>query len=145
MRDQGIRGFLCMLTVLAVCLLVGALPAQAEFEEQGSVSADRLTLRNLIGEINVEGHNGSEFEIEVRVQGDDATRERITIERKEGSAAEWNILFPLDESKRYVYPRLGRGSSTSFDTHDGGSRSRRGWFRARADPARKPLRAHRPR
>jgi hypothetical protein len=100
---------------LVGCLLIVAVaaPAAAGFDEKGTLSADSLVLRNLIGEIEIVGHRGSSFEIEVRVQGDDANPERVRIETTEGPDAEWNIIFPLDESKRFVYPRM-QGGSTSF-------------------------------
>jgi len=105
---------------LAGCLLIGAVAstAAAGFDKQGTLSADSLVLRNLIGEIEVLGHDGSSFEIEVRVQGGDADPERVRIEITEGRDAEWNIVFPLKESKRYVYPRMN-GGSTSFGMDDG--------------------------
>jgi len=115
-NSRSVVGFLA----LVGCLLVGAVgsTAWAGFDEQGTVSADSLVLRNLIGEIEILGHAGSSFEIEVRVQGDDADPGRVRIETSGGRNAEWNIVFPLKESKRYVYPRM-KGGSTSFSTDHG--------------------------
>ncbi len=116
-KSRNVVGFLA----LVGCLLIGAVAstASAGFDKKGTLSADSLVLRNLIGEIEVVGHGGSSFEIEVRVQGGDADPERVRIEIIEGRDAEWNIVFPLKESKRYVYPRM-RGGSASF-CMDGGS------------------------
>jgi len=99
-----------MAMVALVALL--ALPVLAGFEEQRSFSGDRLTVRNLIGEIRVEGHGGSNFEALISVQGKDATREAITIESSDGGAAELTLVFPAESS--FVYPKLGAGSSTNF-------------------------------
>ena len=69
-KSQNVVGFLA----LVGCLLIAAVasPASAGFDQEGTLSADSLVLRNLIGEIEVVGHQGSNFEIEVRVQGHDA-------------------------------------------------------------------------
>ena len=106
--------------VLVGCLLIAAVGStvSADFDEQGSLSADSLVLRNLIGEIEIVGHGGTNFEIEVRVQGSDASADRVKMEISEGRHAEWTIVFPLNESKRYVYPRM-KGGNTSFNTNEG--------------------------
>jgi len=107
--------------VVLICLCVGGLlagPASA-FEERANLSADMLILRNLIGQIEVEGHEGADFEIEIHVQGSDATPDRVRVEIDDGRKAEVNIRFPLDESKHYVYPKAS--GETSFSIDDGGS------------------------
>ena len=120
MRSSS-RGLSGLLAVVIVGL-VGFSPAGAqEFDEQLSISASSLRLANLIGEIRVEGHRGSDFEIEIHVRGEDASRDRIRIETKEGRDAEVAILFPIDEETRYVYPELGSNSRTTFRIgEDGG-------------------------
>ena len=90
----------------AVALL--AFPAAAGLEQTRSFDSDRLTVRNLIGKVTVEGHGGSGFEVTVNVQGRDAKDGAIRLEQ-EGD--ELNIVFP--ESQRdYVYPALGSGDSS---------------------------------
>jgi hypothetical protein len=116
MREKS-GSFFCLLSVLVVGALVST--THAAFDERLSVSADTVVVRNLIGEIDIEGHGGSDFEIEVRVQGEDATPERVQVRLDEGRRAEVSISFPLDESKRYVYPRL-KGGKVSFGTDDQG-------------------------
>jgi hypothetical protein len=120
MREKS-GSLLGFLSVLVACALAGALVSttHAAFDERLSVSADTVVVRNLIGQIDVEGHGGSDFEIEVRVQGDDATPERVQVRLDEGRRAEVIISFPLDESRRYVYPRL-KGGKVSFGTEDHG-------------------------
>ena len=118
-KNRKFVGFLA----LVACLLIGTVASEAAagFDKKETLSGDSLLLRNLIGEIEIVGHTGSSFEIEVRVQGADANADRVRIETTEGPHAKCNIIFPLKESKRYVYPRM-KGDSTSIDTDD------RSWF-----------------
>jgi DUF4097 and DUF4098 domain-containing protein YvlB len=117
------RSVVRLLAVVACCAVAGALvpTTQAAFEKAVSLSADTVEIRNLIGRIEIEGHDGSDFEIVVRVQGGDATPDRVEVRIEEGSRAELTILFPLDESKRYVYPRLNGGNVTFSANDDHGS------------------------
>ena len=108
--------FVRQLTIVTVVALL-ALPALAGFEERLSFSGENLTVRNLIGEVRVEGHSGSSFEAHVNVQGRDATREAVHIDSSEGRSAELTLVFPSES--QFVYPRLGRGSSTNFHFNDG--------------------------
>lgn len=119
---QEYRIFVRVLAVLMGCWLAGAFvtTARAEFDQTTVLSADTVVIRNLIGEIAIAGHSGSDFEIEVRVQGSDATPDRVRIRTDEGRRARLSIDFPLDESKRYVYPRL-KGGNTSIHLDRGGS------------------------
>ena len=112
--------------ILGAALLGGLLslasPAQAEeFTENVSISGDHLMVLNLIGEVRIESHKGSNYEIEVHVQGEDANREDVQIETRDGNDAELVVKFPIGERNRFVYPRLGRGSRTEFsiDRHWG--------------------------
>jgi hypothetical protein len=104
--------------ILALCL---SSPLLAAFEETVQVSSSDLEIRNLIGEIRVEGYGGSSFEVVVRVDGRDGTRERVEIEQS-GSVLE--VVFPLEESRTYVYPRLSSDSKTTFTPGGGDS----GWL-----------------
>jgi DUF4097 and DUF4098 domain-containing protein YvlB len=118
MREKN-RSVVRFLAVVACCALACTLVSttRAAFEKVVGLSADTVEIRNLIGQIEIEGHDGSDFEIVVHVQGSDATPDRVEIRIDEGRRAEVVILFPLDESKRYVYPRLN-GGSVSFSPND---------------------------
>lgn len=105
--------------VLLCVAIAAASAARAGFDESLELAGDTLVLRNLIGEVEIVGHDGSSFEVEIHVQGPDATAGRVRIERTEGPSAEVAIRFPLEESKHFVYPRLGGDVSISLD--DGGS------------------------
>lgn len=119
-----------VLTAVAVVLTMAiTAPAQAAgFEEKLSVDAESLELFNLIGEIRIEPASGGDFQVEILVQGDDASRDRIEIEVTRGSLASVNVKFPVDTERSYVYPRLGRGSSTSFQAGQTGLRGVTGFW-----------------
>jgi len=109
--------------LLAACLALVALsPAIAGFDERKTFDGDQLLIRNLIGRIDIQGHSGSEFEVEIRVRGRDATADLVRIDADEVNYSELIVEFPLDESRRYVYPELGR-SSVKFGDDSGG-----GWL-----------------
>ena len=61
--------------------LLGALggPAQAEQTQSFRLEGRSLFVGNLIGEITIEGHDGSGFEVEVAVRGKDSDRIRPEI------------------------------------------------------------------
>ncbi len=108
------------------CLALGmafTAPAQAGFEERMSFDAETLRLGNLIGEIQVEGYDGSGFEVVVSVRGDDGTRDNISFKRSNGREAELIVVFPLDEEDHFVYPALGNSKSSFTPTHNLGDRS----------------------
>ena len=100
-----------VLITLTLALAAG-LPAWADFEERREIRADSLTVTNLIGEVRIEGHGGSSFQIVVNVRGRDGTRENISIESVEGDPAKLAVVFPLDRESRYVYPKMAGGRTT---------------------------------
>jgi DUF4097 and DUF4098 domain-containing protein YvlB len=123
MSESRLHPVRWIVPILAV-LLIPALstPARAGFDTKKSVSANHLTLRNLIGEVSVVGHSGRDFEIEVSVQGSDADEDSVQIDFQEGSTATLNVLFPIDQSKNFVYPKMGSGTTTfSLDGKNGDS------------------------
>ena len=105
------RGLPFLVCLLALFAMAGV--ARADFQERVTLRADRLELDNLIGKVSVVGHSGADFEVEVRAQGRDATRDNLTVETREGSRAGVAIRFPRED--RFVYPRLGARSKTRFD------------------------------
>jgi len=110
-----------LFTALAVAVLAVAVPTgpalqAAGIEHSQSFSSDRLTVRNLIGEIRVEGHGGSNFEVVVNVAGRDAGEGLI---RMKAGDDQLDIVFPAAQGD-YVYPRLGR-SNSEFNMKSGGN------------------------
>lgn len=99
---------------LVVSSVLAATLGRAGFSEQRTLHADQLLLRNLIGKVEIRGHDGPDFEIEIRVEGRDATAERVRVEFSEGEYAEAIVEFPLGESRRFVYPAMA-GNRVSFD------------------------------
>jgi hypothetical protein len=96
---------------MALVLAALAFPARADFEANHRFETGELAVRNLVGEIRVQGHDGAAFEVRVNVQGRDASPERVHIEENRRGLT---VVFPVEESKRFVYPRMGRHSKTSF-------------------------------
>ena len=106
-------------TVLGIALLAvlaGSTLQAAQVEQNHSFSTDRLTVRNVIGEIHVEGHGGSTFEVVVRMGGRDAAEGSI---RTKTADDQLDVVFPAGDGD-FVYPRLGR-SSSDFNLKNGGN------------------------
>lgn len=103
---------------LVVCLTLLSGVARADFERSFSFDSEELRLANLIGSIELRPASGNAFEVTVRVQGQDASTERITFEESGGRRSELAVLFPVDESDRYVYPPLGSNSRTKFSSRN---------------------------
>jgi hypothetical protein len=96
--------------VAAACLALAAGSARADVAESHKFEARELEVHNLIGEITVEGHAGRAFEVDVRIQGRDASKERVRVEAEQGEPAVLKVVFPSAGS--FIYPRLGHGSTT---------------------------------
>ncbi len=107
-----------LLALLALFALA-TVPATAAVEENASFNTDRLTVRNLIGEVRIEGHGGSDFDVSVRIRGRDAKAGLIRLDKSDD---ELQIVFPQNQSD-YVYPALGDGK-TSLSVKNGGWISR---------------------
>jgi DUF4097 and DUF4098 domain-containing protein YvlB len=107
------RAFFAVPFTLAIVFAAGPTPA-AEFTETFTFDAETLALANLVGEVVIQGHTGPDFEVEVRVLGEDASEDLIRFRTEEGTRARLLVEFPVREERTYIYPRLGRGSSTHF-------------------------------
>lgn len=88
--------------VCAIVLALSATTAAAAIEQTASFPGDRLSVRNLIGEVRVEAGGGAGFEVVVRVDGRDAREGLIEIVTSEDRL---DIRLPQGESE-FVYPRL---------------------------------------
>ena len=110
--------WLATLAGTALLSTVGAGAALAEYSESFRFSGRSLYVGNLIGEIEVEGSSGQDFEVEVSVEGSDAARGVVDFEQNQNSLM---IVFPVDRG-RFVYPELGRSTtSISLKRYDGDS------------------------
>ncbi len=92
---------------LALIMPTAAVTA-GEFTEYLRFDAQELVFVNVIGEVEIEQAAGSDFEIEIAVQGRDASREVIQVQSWQEREAKVVVTFPLDEERNFVYPRLGR-------------------------------------
>ena len=102
--------------LLALLLLVLVVPAaRADYQESFTFDSGSLQLTNLIGAVEIEGHDGSGFVVEVTVSGADAEEGVIEFRPTEGDRAELVIGFPVEDERTYVYPELGRNSRTTFN------------------------------
>lgn len=100
------------ITCGVVLALLAVAPASAAGKETRTFSSNRLEVRNLIGEVRVEGHRGSGFEVEVEFHGADAAHEAIELG---GDDETLIIRFPA--ASDFVYPALGR-STTNLNGGD---------------------------
>lgn len=110
--------------LVTVLLVAAAAPARADFEKEFTFPAGELRVANLLGKAEIRGYNGSEFRVRVVVQGADATEARLQFDEKRGRRSELAIQFPLDETRRYVYPPMGHRSRTRLSL----DRDRGGWL-----------------
>lgn len=101
-------------SILALAIAMIPALARADFTEEFTITAERLLVGSLIGEITLEGHEGADFVVHVDVQGEDADPELIQFEQQTGSDASLLVVFPVEEHDRFVYPRMGRRSRTTF-------------------------------
>ncbi len=106
-----------VIALIAVIALTACWPSTSqaqEFSESFRFGEDHFCLVNMVGAISIEPASGSEFEVEVTVRGDDAEPGLLEFDADRGRNSELVILFPLENERTYVYPRLGRWSNSSF-------------------------------
>jgi len=111
---------------LAIGIALAGTPdpaASAEATQHVRLEANELLLADLIGKVHVTGHAGPAFEIDVTPDGRDAASDPIRIETKEGDRAKLLIRFPVARENHFVYPEMGRGSSTTISVRDTGEPS----------------------
>jgi len=106
------------MTIVMLLVVMTTSAIAEEFEKSFHFSGQELELSNLVGEINVLPATGSQFEVNISVRGDDADESLLEFPAKEGRLSKLAIQFPTDEHKKYVYPPMGRGSSTSIHFSD---------------------------
>ncbi len=102
----GARCGLAVATLVAATVL--SAPAFAEFDESHRFDARSLEVTNLIGKVTVGQATGDEFEVDVSVRGADGVQRNVDIERERGSRARLDVVFPVDDERRFVYPEFSR-------------------------------------
>ncbi len=100
------RGGLTVASLVAATFL--SAPAFAEFDESHRFDARSLVVTNLIGKVDIGQATGDEFEVEVSVRGADGVPRNIRIEQERGSRARLDVVFPVDDERRFVYPEFSR-------------------------------------
>ncbi len=107
--DSNAPGARCGLALAAlVAATVLSAPALAEFDESHRFDARSLEVTNLIGKVAIRQATGDEFEVDVSVRGADGVRRNIEIEQERGSRARLDVVFPVDDERRFVYPEFSR-------------------------------------
>lgn len=107
--DSNAPGARCGLALAAlVAASVLSAPAFAEFDESHRFDARSLEVTNLIGKVAIGQATGDEFEVEISVRGADGVRRNIGIEQERGSRARLDVVFPVDDERRFVYPEFSR-------------------------------------
>ena len=107
--DSNSPGARCGLALAAlVAASVLSAPAFAEFDESHRFDARSLEVTNLIGKVAIGQATGDEFEVDVSVRGADGVRRNIDIEQERGSRARLDVVFPVDDERRFVYPEFSR-------------------------------------
>lgn len=107
--DSNAPGARCGLALAAlVAATVLSAPAFAEFDESHRFDARSLEVTNLIGKVAIRQATGDEFEVDVSVRGADGVRRNIELEQERGSRARLDVVFPVDDERRFVYPEFSR-------------------------------------
>jgi hypothetical protein len=94
-------------------MLIGPAPA-AVFEREFTFEAKELLVSSMIGQVEVVESPSASFRVLVSVQGEDAAADLLEFVTDEGSKSALAIKFPLDDHTKYVYPALGRNSSSTI-------------------------------
>jgi hypothetical protein len=117
--------FVRAVPAVALAALVAAVLVPAVHAETQSFSGRKVRIHNLIGKATVV--KGPAFSCEIVRGGSDAAELEIRME-KEGDVEVLRILYP---GKRFVYPALGRGSSSSITVAGDGSFGGTNWTESR--------------
>jgi hypothetical protein len=106
--------FLILFTLLASAALA------TEFEKEFTFEGKELLVSSMIGKIEVVAGSSDDFRVLVSVQGKDAEEGLLEFITEDGGKNVLAIKFPLDDHTKYVYPALGRNSSTTITFRDEG-------------------------
>jgi DUF4097 and DUF4098 domain-containing protein YvlB len=122
-RSGSARTLAVVSMAIAALIATNSLHAEAGTPKSYTFESSELELQNLIGEVTISGHGGSSFEVTVTFHGKDATDGAMTVIREDdGGRGRLVVQFPPD-SKKFVYPAMGKNSSTSFSPDHGEDRS----------------------
>lgn len=108
---------LSILFVVAVILADVAIGA--EFERTFNFDSKELKVENMIGKVEVVASRDDQFKVTIKVQGQDASEDLLQFNLDEGSKGHLVVAFPIDDHRKYVYPKLGKGSKTTMHYRHG--------------------------
>jgi hypothetical protein len=95
----------------------GASAGAVQQTERFTLPAERAAIYNLVGEVQLQAGSGNTTVVELVRGGRDAAR--LSVEQGPmGGYETLRVVYPSDE---IVYPRMSRGSSSSFQTRDDGT------------------------
>ena len=108
-----LRKLIGLLGIFGLALSTSA--TAGDLQRHFTVDCDELLVSNLIGEIQIEKTSGSDFEVDLTIDGDDADGDLIEVIQKKGSRAHLAVKFPTGKERRYVYPGLhGRNAKVEI-------------------------------
>ncbi len=100
--------FLFLITLLTSAALA------TEFQKEFTFDGKELMVSNMIGRIEIVAGSSDAFRVLVSVHGEDAEEGLLEFITEDGSKSALAIKFPLDDHSKYIYPALGRNSSTTI-------------------------------
>ena len=124
-RRQFSVAILLVVIALLPTLLAPVRAHGAEVTRDFTFAAGNLDVTNLIGAIDVRQGAGDQFRVTVNLRGDDMTADLVKLVEDKGAL---EIRFPLEQHSTYVYPALGRNSSTTTTMHEP-DKGERSWLR----------------
>ncbi len=114
MKSHRRNPLVMSMALLITFTLFAVAAVGAEFEKEFTFDGKELLVSNMIGAIKIKEGSSDVFRVLISVQGEDAREELLEFITEEGSQSALAIKFPLDDHTKYVYPALGRNSSTSI-------------------------------
>ena len=117
MNDMKAKILLRVVTAAGAALTMTAPAGAAQGTQEFRLSGREVAVYNLAGEARIVRGQGSDVVVRVDTQGSDAAQLDIEVGRVNGAEA-LRILYP---SSPIVYPRLGRGSSSTVRVSSDGT------------------------
>ena len=103
-----------LMRLTATGLLLGGFLGGAAFAQESKTftfSGDKLAVANLIGSVEVVQGSGRDFTVLAHVRGKDAAKANIGFMQKQGAVSKLVVEFPVERTKRFVYPEMN-GNTT---------------------------------
>ncbi len=125
-----------LLVIGLFTLILPQIASAGDLDRHYEIDAEQLTVTNLIGEITVQSASGPDFEVDIRIEGDDADGDLIDVDIKKARKSNLTIKFPA-KKRKYHYPGL-HGRNAKVNITDPGKRKRNnGSFWSAISPGKK--------